>query len=163
MGFFPILPWWIESVVIFIGALIVISSVYKGRGKYATWVVVPLAFISFFMKGLVWSVVTEITFTSIAGLIVYLVLGITWSFVHFYFYARRKVEAANEQGTLPRIYPSAMIGKIVTWIFYWPIDAPVLFFMEPVVRFGTWCVKSLSGAYNSIAQHVIEKFYKNQV
>lgn len=167
MVFFPFLYWWIEALILAASTIAIMVSVYSGHGKYATWVVAVLGSVSFFSGGALWYLATNINFHSILTVLIYLVLGIIWSFFHWYFYIRKTVDKfnrANESGRhrekfeAPDMYEQ--VGRIVAWIFYWPFDIPPTFLLEPMRRFGLWCVDSLSGIYNGITNWVLKRFLK---
>jgi hypothetical protein len=160
MVFFPFLAAmvWLELSFLAIAMLIILIAVASEHAKLATWVVAFIVTISFFSKGFVWQLFWGISWNTGLVAVIYLGIGLIWSFAHWYWYVKSLVEEGYKKGN--RINPRENVGHIVSWIFYWPFDLVYTFLNEPLRRFGLFCVRSLSGVYDGISNMIIRKLVK---
>lgn len=150
-----------------IAAVIIMISVYQRSASTATWVVAILSAASFFGGGQIYFLFTHPTLQMGLISVGYLFFGVVWSLIHWTLWVKEKAEWLSSHNTTKKesVYHEAVedyslqanIGRVVSWIFYWPFDIPFTILFGPLKRLGNWCVKSLSGIYNSIAESILKR------
>lgn len=145
-----------------------IAREFEGSGKLAiTLLVIYTALnILFGNKEVVFGFFGDIFHSPakiIAGLVVYIGIGLVWSFVRWYFYL---IDTRDEQIRDRKRYPVTHSGPlraplaidhkgdIIFWMSYWPLNSVWSLFRHPLRRAFQWCYERFGKMYDRLSAKV---------
>lgn len=114
-----------------------------------------------------WLFITADPINLIIFLVIYLGIGIIYSFVKWYFYLLNKRDEISVEevkiskqryGTDEYVIPRAKqnISRISAWIGYWPVSAILTLINDPIRRFFRMIARKLSAVFDKITDHVFK-------
>jgi len=107
-------------------------------------------------------------FVIVGYVLIYIVIGIAWSFLKWYGYLRKNRESnrlyfeirikaeESTESLIPKF--SNNISRIVSWTMYWPFSALWTILHNFLRDIYTFLAEQLKGAYEKIINHVFKEF-----
>ena len=159
---FGTLWFWLLSVL----AVIIIACSLEHRKWGGTGATITL--VSFFL--LVYALggntiqtftnyITSNPLTSLAYIASYIVIGVLWSFVKWYYFLlnykeKNKTTDPKWKNYIPKVASNK--GKIISWMTYWPISASWTIINDPIRRMYNSIFKRLDKVYVKISDKVFK-------
>ena len=160
---FGTLWFWIFSIAtiwLIIALVEEIDNEVHGTGATITLVVFLTMFFSLGNKDLFFSILEFIATQPAATIgifIGYVVLGIAWSFVKWYFYLIKTRDYQKERQD-KLVAPQFLYNKskIITWMSYWPFSALWVGINKPFKHMYNYIVTHLSGSYQKMSDRIFK-------
>jgi hypothetical protein len=171
MTFLTVSFWVIFSIGLIL-MFYFINSKDEGDGVGATITFILSAILLYATSGHRDSFISFITNNWLRNfeiVMIYLIIGLVWSFVKWYFYLLNKKEKLEDLITMNSNYelnqydiPKAGENKdkIILWMSYWPWSAIWTIINDPVRKIFNWIYTKFSSIYQKMSDKIFADFNK---
>jgi hypothetical protein len=106
----------------------------------------------------IFSYVVENPGTVILYVLGYIILGAIWSIVRWFIYLKGLALNVDENGNCKHYKSDFDVfynkGRIMNWMFYWPISVIWTVIDEPIKKSFKWIYSKLEGSYKKISDNI---------
>lgn len=159
---FGTLGFWLLSVIAFIIIILALENKRWG-GTGATLTMIGFFAALWFFGGQTLreasDFITQHPIKCTLNILGYIVVGIVWSFVKWYYFLlnyKEKVDRTyqNWRNYIPKVVDNK--GKIIAWMTYWPMSALWTIINDPVRRMYDKIYRKLGKVYQKISDNVFK-------
>ena len=175
IALFAIGSLWFWLLIVVASALIIFAIEEQESASWATVAMIGTFLLMFFFSGEketyynFFRYVLEHPITDIVVILSYLLAGVVWSFVKWYFHLLKCKGEFERRGRRPsdnQYYdiPNAKDekSKIISWMTYWPFSLTWTVINDPVRKAFSFIHDRIQGSYQKMSDNMFKDFKKKE-